>query len=114
VIHCVKAWEELLAAHKKFKPDLPWLVHGFRGKKELGQQLIKRGMYLSFWFDFIIRPESMELIKSLPKERIFLETDGADISITEIYQKVSAHLELPGEMLKKIVFSNFIKFFKLK
>lgn len=55
VIHCVKAWDELLAAHKKLKPGLPWLVHGFRGKKELADQLIARGMYLSFWFDFVIR-----------------------------------------------------------
>ncbi|OFY74947.1 MAG: hypothetical protein A2V46_13545, partial [Bacteroidetes bacterium RBG_19FT_COMBO_42_7] len=53
VIHCVRAWEELLAAHRNMKPLTPWLVHGFRGKKELALQLIKRGMYLSFWFDFV-------------------------------------------------------------
>ncbi|MDQ1296164.1 MAG: TatD DNase family protein, partial [Bacteroidota bacterium] len=58
VIHCVRAWEELLREHKKLRPEMPWLVHGFRGKPELAMQLISRGMYLSFWFDFILRPIS--------------------------------------------------------
>ena len=52
VIHCVRAWDELLAVHKKLKPKMPWLIHGFRGNTELAAQLLSKGMYLSFWFDF--------------------------------------------------------------
>jgi TatD DNase family protein len=40
VIHCVRAWDELLKVHKKLKPKMPWLVHGFRGKPDLAQQLV--------------------------------------------------------------------------
>jgi len=58
VIHCVKAWDELIKVYKTLKPKMPWLVHGFRGKKDLAIQLISKGIYLSFWFDFITRPES--------------------------------------------------------
>ena len=76
VIHCVRAWEELISAHKKLKPATPWLIHGFRGKSELGMQLISKGMYLSFWFDFITRREAAPLIQNLPVDHIFLETDG--------------------------------------
>ena len=94
VIHCVRSWDELLAAHKNLKPVTPWLVHGFRGKKELALQLIKRGMYISFWFDFVLRPESADLLRFLPEERIFLETDGADVDIREIYRKVSDDLAI--------------------
>ncbi len=111
VVHCVKAWDELLRAHKKLKPKMPWLVHGFRGKYDLALQLISRGMYISFWFDFILKPESSELVRNLPKERIFLETDGADIDIRDIYNKVSIDLEISVEELKKILLSNFIDFF---
>ena len=68
---------------------MPWLIHGFRGNVELAKQLLSKGMYLSFWFDFIIRPESSKLVRSLPKERIFLETDGADVDIRTIYEKVA-------------------------
>lgn len=110
-VHCVKAWDELLASHKKLRPSMPWMVHGFRGNKELASQLINKGMYLSFWFDFIIRPESSELIREVRSDRIFLETDGADIDIMDIYNKVSGDLEMSTAELKEIVLSNFNVFF---
>jgi TatD DNase family protein len=113
VIHCVRAWEELLAEHKKLKPEMPWLVHGFRGKKELALQLISKGIYLSFWFDFVLRPESTPLIINLPKEKIFLETDGADVDIRDIYKKVSSDLEITSEELKKIILSNYKTIFNI-
>jgi Mg-dependent DNase len=112
VVHCVRAWEELLSAHKKLKPQMPWLIHGFRGKSELGMQLISKGMYLSFWFDFILKPESAPLIKSVPRERIFLETDGADVDIRDIYKKVSGDMGLTIDELRSQILINFNKFFK--
>ena len=111
VIHCVKAWDELLSVNRKMKPLTPWLIHGFRGKKELALQLISHGMFLSFWFDFVISEESTGLIRSLPKERIFLETDGAEVDIRDIYNKVALDLDIPVEELKAIILSNFNKVF---
>ena len=110
VIHCVKAWDELMAAHRKIRPKLPWLIHGFRGKKELALQLIARNMYISFWFDFIIRPEASALVRSLPVDRIFLETDGSGADIKDIYRKVAGDLGISIEKLKEIIYSNFIEF----
>ncbi len=109
VIHCVKGWDELFAGHKKMKPSLPWMVHGFRGRKELAAQLISRGMYLSFWFDFIIRPESAGLLRSLPPDRIFFETDGSDVDIRLIYKKAANDLDLSVEELKTQILSNFMR-----
>jgi TatD DNase family protein len=111
IIHCVRSWDELLSEKKRLKPSTPWLIHGFRGKKELALQLISKGMYLSFWFDFILKPESTPLLKSLPKENIFLETDGSGIDIETLYEKVAVDLDLSEEELKKIVYSNFNKIF---
>jgi TatD DNase family protein len=113
VIHCVRAWDDLLFTHKKLKPAMPWLVHGFRGSFELANQLLLKGMYLSFWFDFIIRPGSADLIRKLPVDRIFLETDGADIDIISIYQKVSDDLGLDVEDFKAQIVNNFYDFFKV-
>jgi TatD DNase family protein len=114
VIHCVRAWDELLRAHKRFHPKLPWLVHGFRGNKDIAMQLISKGMYISFWFEFILKPESSELVGSLPKERIFLETDGAEVDIRDIYNKVSNDLGLGLNGLKKLILNNYKVFFNLK
>ncbi len=111
-IHCVRAWDELLAAHKKLRPKNKWIIHGFRGSRELAAQLISKGFYLSFWFDFIIRPESSDLIRSLPVNRIFLETDGADIDLRKIYDKVAADLGITVEELIRIIHGNFYLVFK--
>lgn len=109
VIHCVRAWDELLAVYKKIKPKMPWLIHGFRGNVDLASQLLSKGFYLSFWFDFILRPESKELLKQLPADRIFLETDGADVDIKSIYNKVATDLDLSVDELKSIILKNFNK-----
>jgi TatD DNase family protein len=109
VIHCVRAWDELLAVHKKIKPKMPWLIHGFRGNVELADQLLTKGMFLSFWFEFVLRPESRNLLRHLPADRIFLETDGADVDIRSIYNKVSTDLDISVDELKSIILKNFNK-----
>ena len=110
-IHCVRAWDELLPAHKRLRPKMPWLIHGFRGNMELAKQLLSKGMYLSFWFDFVMRPESAKLLRSLPRDRMFLETDGADTDIRSIYKKVAGDLDISVDELKKVLYKNFYEFF---
>jgi TatD DNase family protein len=112
IIHCVRAWDELLSVKKKLKPKMPWLVHGFRGNVELAAQLLSKGVYLSFWFDFVLRSESRDLLRRLPADRIFLETDGAEVDIRTVYNKVASDLKISVDKLKSIVLSNFDNFFK--
>lgn len=112
-IHCVKAWDELLGVHRKLKPRMPWMIHGFRGKPELARQFLSRGMYLSFWFAFVMRPESAQLLRIIPPSRMFLETDGAPLSITEIYCKVAADLGISEDELKDRIYSNFNALFNI-
>lgn len=106
-IHCVRAWDELLHARKELKPRMPWIVHGFRGRRELAAQLISAGMYLSFWFSYVKKPEAGVLLRSLPAVRIFLETDGGNTSIAEIYRNAAGHLGITEEQLKMQIYSNF-------
>jgi TatD DNase family protein len=114
IIHCVKAWDELLAIQKRIKHQTPWMIHGFRGNVVLARQLLSKGFYLSFWFDFVIRPESADLLRNIPGDRIFLETDGADIDIRTIYKKVASDLEVSVDELKSVILANFKEFFKQK
>jgi TatD DNase family protein len=111
IIHCVRAWDEILAVQKKLKPKTLWMIHGFRGNLELATQLLSKGMYLSLWFDFVLRPESTHLLRSLPKGRIFLETDGADADIRTIYKKVASDFDLSIDELKSVILTNFNEFF---
>lgn len=111
VIHCVKAWDELLEEHKALKPSLPWMVHGFRGKTTLAGQLLSRGFYLSLWYSFVFREEAAGLIRSIPEDRLFLETDGSDVDIRDIYVKVASFLGYSTEQLKLIIHNNFGSFY---
>jgi TatD DNase family protein len=111
IIHCVRAWDELLSVQKKLKPRMPWLVHGYRGNRELAGQLLAKGMYLSLWFDFALRSESKELFRYLPINRIFLETDGAEADIRNIYFKVAKDLDIDLDDLKTSLLNNFKSFF---
>ena len=114
IIHCVRSWDELLAAKKKLKPRMPWLIHGFRGNQELAGQLLSKGMYLSFWFEFVLRPESGNLLRNMPNDRFFLETDGADVDIRSIYQNVATDRNQNVDDLKSDILNNYKAFFEYK
>lgn len=47
-IHCVRAFDRLLALHKELQPAQRWTIHGFRGRPELARQLLRAGFDLSF------------------------------------------------------------------
>ena len=111
IIHCVKGWDELLASHRKIKPKMPWLIHGFRGKKELAEQLISKGMYLSFWYEFVLQDESSGLLRSIPLDKLFLETDGSGVDIRNIYKKASETLGLSNVTLKDRIMMNYERIF---
>lgn len=61
IIHCVRAFDQLLQLHKKYNPQQLWIVHGFRGKPQLAQQLLARGIRLSFGVRF--NPATLELAR---------------------------------------------------
>jgi TatD DNase family protein len=107
IIHCVKGWDELLASYQKMKPKMAWLVHGFRGSKELAHQLISKGMYLSLWYEF----EFSELLRSISCDRLFLETDGSGVDIRVIYKKAADNLDLSIDELKEKIAANYRRMF---
>lgn len=47
-LHCVRAFDRLLALKKQLRPTQRWTIHGFRGKPALAQQLLDAGFDLSF------------------------------------------------------------------
>jgi Tat protein secretion system quality control protein TatD with DNase activity len=54
------------------------------------------------------------LVRSLPLERIFLESDGAEVDIRDLYKKVAADLELEQVALKDQIMRNFMHFFNIR
>lgn len=85
VVHCVRAWGELLALRREFPQELVCVVHGFRGKPELARSLLDKGFWLSFGFRF--HPQSLALC---PPDRLFLETDEDPRPVDGLYRTASA------------------------
>jgi TatD DNase family protein len=101
IIHCVKAWEELLAVKKQIKPETAWIIHGFRGKPELAEQLVRQGFRLSF--GAYVTPASLPI--AYPNH-ILTETDDKDIRIQRVYRQIASALHISEDVLRKQVQKN--------
>lgn len=90
LIHCVKAWDELVALRKKWAPSQPWILHGFRKKGEQAAQLRKQGFYFSFGKYF-----QETAVREAWPGRLLVETDESGCPIEEIYQRIASVLQIP-------------------
>lgn len=103
IIHCVKAFDELLALKKRLKPSVPWIVHGFRGNHIQAQQFVKNGLLLSFGPIF-----NHQALKAVWNDVFFLETDDSDAVISDIYDIVSFKTGVTVEELERRIERNFL------
>lgn len=103
VIHCVRAWSELLNLRKGC--CMPWIIHGFRGKLALANQLIEAGCYLSFGQYYA--PDVLQLAHK--RKKLFLETDDSSLYIQEIYDMVAKQLVCPIELLCNELHERFLR-----
>lgn len=94
VIHAVRTMDEMLRLKKEYHPQAPWIIHGFRGKKEQALQYLRHGFYLSFGEKF-----QEEALCATPLDRMFFETDESRLDIEQIYDRAAAVLSLSPEEL---------------
>ena len=94
IIHCVKAFNELIQLKKEISPRQPWIIHGFRGKLPLAADCIRHGFYLSIGSRF-----QADALKAIPLDHLFIETDESEESIGSIYQRIA---ETKGISLKEL------------
>jgi TatD DNase family protein len=99
IIHCVKAWDELLRTYKIIKPAMPWIIHGFRGKDILASQLMNAGLYLSFGTLY-----HMEALKiAWQRQRLLIETDDKRTDIRDVYEQIADDLNISEETLSEAI-----------
>ncbi len=108
IIHCVKAWAELIACKKRVAPESPWIIHGFRGNETLAAQLVRLGFYLSFGECF-----NAEALRVAWPGSIFAETDERPVDIRFVYQNMADALRVSEEELSVQIEKN-ISIFHLK
>jgi len=113
VIHCVKAFNELITCLKKTKNKVPVIIHGFNNNLNIANDLIKEGFILSFGKALLtFDSNASEAIKHVGRKNFFLETDDSDVSIKYIYKKAAELLSIDEEILREQLVSNYQRIFK--
>lgn len=111
IIHCVKAFNEMIKLRTDNHCKQSWVFHRFSGSKQIAEQLIQQNCYLSFGEHLISNIKLQRLFIDIPMNSIFFETDDSDISISKIYQKAAELKQISKEEMKRIVFNNYMNLF---
>ena len=106
VIHCVRAFNELLQLKKELRPVQPWIIHGFRGKESVAREVLRHGCYLSFGEKF--QPDAL---RAVPDDRLFIETDESPESIDDICRRIAEARGVSPEELAAVIDKNVRKVF---
>ncbi len=98
VLHCVKAFEEVMKMVAKFRLKAV-IFHGFIGSKEQAQRAITQGYYLSFGERTFRSPKSIEALRSTTLSSLFVESDESTTPIDDIYAQIA---ELRGVSITEL------------
>ncbi|MCK9160913.1 MAG: TatD family hydrolase [Bacteroidaceae bacterium] len=101
VIHAVHSGSEIILFKKQLNPKNPWIIHGFRGKKEQALQYLRHGFYLSFGERY-----NEEAFRAVPFHNLFLETDESKVKIECLYQRAAKLRDISVKELIGIVQQN--------
>ncbi|MDR6515087.1 TatD family hydrolase [Chryseobacterium camelliae] len=104
IIHCVRKYYEVISFRKKAEQAM--VIHGFNKKQGIADDLIRNNFYLSFGKAVLYNLSLQDTLKTVPINRIFLETDDADFNIAELYQKTAAIKGIPVEKLSEQIREN--------
>jgi TatD DNase family protein len=115
MIHCVRAWEEVLALLEEANIRVPVLFHGYNKNTQLARRITGKGYYISLG-KALQRPGIQDVLRVVPANRFFLETDDAELSIGEIYHLAAKALSIDHNSLAlqiqknaEVVFGNAVQ-----
>jgi TatD DNase family protein len=113
MIHCVRAFNELLLIKQQLQPVMPWIIHGFNKNLNVAQQCLAQGCYLSFGNTLLnSHSHAYKILPDIPLDRLFLETDAAqDINIDQIYEAAAKILAIEIAVLSEHLHRNFTRVF---
>lgn len=101
VIHAVRTTSDLIGLKKKYRPRMPWIIHGFRANESVARELLRHGFYLSYGEKY-----QTDALLATPVERLFIETDESAADVHQLYKKAAQTLSLPYNQLLTAVQQN--------
>jgi TatD DNase family protein len=115
MIHCVRAFGEVVAVKKRLKQTVPLIIHGFNKKGEVLAELLRHDFFISIGSAILQKNRSntegspfAEIMHKIPLDRLLFETDDAEnVEISAIYEAAAKVLNLELSYLKSIIYDNF-------
>jgi TatD DNase family protein len=111
ILHVVRSYSDVLQIAKSI--HVPFIVHGFQGSLQDGIGLISKGACLSFGASILHKKNLQEVMGRMPLDKIYFETDVAQISIQEIYKAAAFIRNVSVYSLRMAIWSNFERDFQL-
>lgn len=111
VLHLVAAYQELLEIKSRMKITVPVILHGFSKNKQIAQQLVANGCYLSFGKYLLRNPELKSVFLSIPNDRLFLETDTIEETLEEVYALAASYKGITVAEMQTITTANRLRVF---
>lgn len=113
VIHCVRAYNEVIVLKKRLKPSIPLIIHGFNKNETVLRSLLDAGFYISIG-TAILRGDKKfnQMVLQIPLERLFFETDDTDTPVQSVYTAYSEITKINISTLKSIIYENSKSVFK--
>lgn len=112
IIHCVKAYSELIAVKKRTGSSVPWIVHGYNNNEQILRQLLDHGFYISVGAALLnSHSNAFQLLRNIPLGALFLENDDKKVEIHIIYEAASTILGIELGALKEIMRKNYNQVF---
>ena len=113
VLHCVRAFEPMMKILSEY--DLRAVIfHGFIGSVQQAERAVSRGYYLSFGVGAFRSPKTLEALRLMPLDRLFVETDESEVGIENVYERVAQARGVELEELKYKLEENYKKIFDIK
>lgn len=112
IVHCVRAYEEVIQMLQKLQNRQPVIFHGFNRNWNIAEKILTAGYYLSFG-KALDQQQVQEVFFQSPTDHIFFETDDAAIEIETRYALAATIKSIPLRDLVMQVEMNFEKIFKI-
>ena len=112
IIHCVRAYSDLIRIKKKLGISVPMIVHDYCGNEQITKELLK--FDFSFSFGKQLYQNNKNAISALifvPNQSVFFETDDSQYSIEKVYQCASNFKNISIDIFKNAVCENFTRCF---
>lgn len=112
IIHCVRAFQEIISCKKSMQSTVPWIFHGFASRRSVAETVLSHGCFLSFGAAILHNvPHLEEVCRMVPENMFFIENDDKTVPVSNIYEKIADLRSIPLQYLQELLYKQWQRIF---